>query len=98
MQQLHVAPAALQAMAARSGTSAGELNETVAPASLGLPSQASAAAVDTAHGDITAFTAALAARIDVRATRVTEADTRYISTEADSVNKLAAVADPVTGV
>jgi hypothetical protein len=37
-------------------------------------------------------------RVDARATRVTETDTRYISTEADSVNKLAAVPDPVTGV
>jgi hypothetical protein len=54
--------------------------------------------VDAAHADITAFTAALATRVDARATRVTETDTRYMSTEADSVTKLAAVADPVTGV
>jgi hypothetical protein len=85
-------------MAARWGTSAGELSETAAPAGLGLPSQASTAAVDAAHADITAFTAALATRVDARATRVTETDTRYMSTEADSVTKLAAVADPVTGV
>jgi hypothetical protein len=98
MRQLRVAPVALQAMAARWGTSAGELSETAAPPRLGLPSQASTAAVDAAHADITAFTAALATRVDARATRVTEADTRYISTEADSVNTLAAVVDPVTGV
>jgi len=97
MHQLRVAPAALHAMAARWGTSAGELSEAAAPAGLGLPSQASIAAVDTAHADITAFTAALATRVDARATRVTEADTRYMSTEVDSINRLAAVADPVSG-
>jgi hypothetical protein len=67
--------AAIQMMATRRGTSVGELNATVAPAELGLSCQASATAVNAAHADITAFTAALASQVDNRATHVTEADT-----------------------
>ena len=65
---------------------------------LGLSCQASAAAVNAAHADITAFTAALAARVGVRATHVAEADTRYIASEADSANELAALASPANAV
>jgi hypothetical protein len=97
MQQLHVDTAGLQAMANRWGASAGELNETVAPARLGLSFQASAAAVNAAHADITAFTTALATRVGTHATHVSEADTRYMANEADSTNELAAVAHPVAG-
>ncbi len=98
MQQLRVDTAGLQAMAGRWAASVGELNEAVAPMGMGLSCQASAAAVDTAHADITAFTAALAARVGTRATHVAQADTRYLANEAHSANELAAVADSVIGV
>lgn len=75
MQQLRVDTAGLQAMATRWDASAGELNETVAPARLGLSFQASAAAVNAAHADITAFTTALATRVGTHAIRVAQADT-----------------------
>jgi hypothetical protein len=97
-EQLRVDTALLQAMATRWSASAGELNAIVTPAGLGLSCQTSAAAVNAAHGNITAFTGALAAQIGTRATHVTEADTRYIANEADSAHELAAVAHPVHGV
>jgi hypothetical protein len=98
MQQLRVDSAGLQAMAGRWGASVGELNATVAPTGLGSSCQTSAAAVDAAHADVTAFTAALATRVGTRATHVAEADTRYLAGEAESANALAAVAHPVTRV
>ena len=97
-QQLRLDTAGVQAMATRWGVSVGELDETVAPAGLGLSCQASAAAVNAAHADTTAFTAALAARVASRATHIAEAGTRYIADETSSANELAAVAHPVTGV
>jgi len=97
-QPLRVDTAALQETATRWGASVGELNATVAPAGLGLSCQASAAAVNAAHVDVTAFAVALAARVGTRATNVAVADTRYIANEADSANELAAVAHPVLGV
>ena len=97
-QLLRVDTAALQAMATRWDDSVGGLNETAAPAGLGLSCQASAVAVNAAHADVTAFTAALATRVGARATHVTEADSRYIANEADSANEMAAVARPVTNV
>ena len=75
-----------------------ELNATAAPAGLGLSCQASAAAMSAAHAEVTAFTAALAERVDTRATRVVEADGRYIAKEADLADEMAAVAPRVTGV
>jgi hypothetical protein len=93
MQQLRVATAALQAMAARWGASAGELGEAVAPAGLTSSSQPSAAAVNAVHADVGAFTAELATRVDTRAKQVADANTRYVANEADSANKLAAVTD-----
>jgi hypothetical protein len=97
-QQLRVDTAGVQAMATRWGVSVRELDETVAPAGLGLSCQASAAAVNAAHADVTAFTTALATRVGTQATQVAEADTRYIANEADSTTELAAVAPPVTGL
>ena len=76
----------------------GELKETVAPAGLGLSCQASAAAVNAAHADITAFTTALATRVGTRATHVRETDTRYIVNEDHAANELTAVARPVIDV
>jgi hypothetical protein len=98
MQQLRIDTAGLQAMATRWAASVGELHATLAPAGLGLSCQASASAVNAAHADITAFTAALAARVGTRAAHVAEADTRYVANEAHSANVLAAVAPQVIGV
>jgi hypothetical protein len=97
-QQLRVDTIGVQAMASRWAASSGELGETVAPPRLGLSCQASAVAVNAAHADVAAFTTGLAARVGVRATRVAEADTRYIANEADSAKELAGLAHPVAGV
>jgi hypothetical protein len=91
-QQLRVDTACVRVMATRWGAALGQLNPTAAPAGLGLSCQASAAAVNAAHADVTAFTTALAARVGARATHVTQADARYLANEADSVNEMAAVA------
>ncbi|WP_232007720.1 hypothetical protein [Mycobacterium gordonae] len=44
--------------------------------------------------DVTAFSAALAARVGLRASYVAEAETGYLANEATSANMLAAVAQP----
>lgn len=93
MQQLRVDTAALQAMAASWGTSAGELTETAAPAGLGSSSQPSAAAVNAAHADVAIFTTDLATRVDMRAQHVTDANTHYIAHDSHAVGELAAVTD-----
>jgi hypothetical protein len=98
MRLLRADAAGAQAMATRWGASVGELNETAAPSGLGLSCQASAAAVSAAHADIAAFTAALATPVGTRATRVAEADTRYVANDADSAGEMTAVADRMTGV
>jgi hypothetical protein len=98
MQRLRVDTTGVQAMAGRWGTSVGELSAGVAPTGLGLSGQASAAAVNAAHADTAAFTAALAARVGICATHVAEADARYIANETSSANQLAGVAHPVIGV
>jgi hypothetical protein len=90
-QELRVDTAGIQAMATRWGASVGELTATVAPVRLGLSCQASATAVNAAHADITAFTVALATRVENRATHVAEADTRYIANETGSTTELAGV-------
>jgi hypothetical protein len=95
---LRVDTAGVQAMTTRWGASVGELIETAVPSGLGLSCQASAAAVDAAHPDIAAFTAALATRVGTCATHVAEADTRYVANEAHSANEMTAVADRVIGV
>ncbi|WP_227371034.1 hypothetical protein [Mycobacterium fragae] len=92
---LRVDTAGVQAMAARWGASAGELDATVAPPELGLSCQVSAAAVNAAHGDVAAFAAGLAARMGVHATGVAQADSCYLAQEAASASELAAVALPV---
>lgn len=76
----------------------GDLNETVAPAGLGLSCQVSAVATNAADVDVAAFTAGLAARVGARATGVAQADTGYIAQEAASATELAAVAQPATSV
>ena len=93
MPQLRVDTAALEAVAASWGTSAGELTAAAAPAGLGLSSQPSAAAVNAAHADVAIFTADLAARVDMRAQHVTDANTHYIAHDSHSVGELAALTD-----
>ncbi|BCO91354.1 hypothetical protein MINTM015_46110 [Mycobacterium paraintracellulare] len=97
-QTLRVDTAGLQAMASRWGSSVEGLNATVAPAARGLPCQASAAAVNAAHIDVTAFTAGLATQMGAHVTGVAQGNTSYLTAEADSAAKLAAVAHPVTSV
>ena len=98
MQKLRVDTAVLQAMAGRWAFSVGELNAPVAPMRPGLSCQPSAAAVNAAHVDITAFTAALAARVGTHSTHVGEANAGYLANEAESANDLAAVTPRVIGV
>jgi hypothetical protein len=90
-QELHVDTAGVHAMATRWGASVGDLNETVAPTGLGLSCQTSAAAVNAAHVDVTAFTAGLAARVGERASGVVQADLTYLFQEAASTAAVAAV-------
>src|SRR5947209_17815715 len=96
--QLRVNTTAVQAMATRWDTSAGELYAAVRPAVLGLSCQPSAAAVNAGYADIAAFTTTLAARVAARATHVSKADADYITNETNSADELAAVAKPVIGV
>ncbi|WP_260861164.1 hypothetical protein [Mycobacterium simulans] len=96
-EQLRVDTAGVHAMATRWGAAAGELRATPVPAGLGLSCQPSAAAVNAANAEITTFTTALAARLDTHATRVAEADTRYVANETRSANIVAAVARPTIG-
>jgi hypothetical protein len=84
-------------MASRWSAAVDELGETIAPAGLGLSCQATAAAVNAAHTDVIAFTAALATQVGGRVTAVTAANTCYVGNEADSANELAAVAPPTSG-
>ena len=71
-QLLRVDTAGMHAMATRWGASVGALNETVAPAGLGLSCQPSAVAVTAGHADIAVFTAALVTRVGTRAIHVAE--------------------------
>lgn len=97
-QKLRVDTAGVQLMASRWGASASELSAAVVSTASGLSCQASVVAVNAAHGEVAAFTQAVATRVGTRATHVIEADIGYIATEADSVNMLASCADPPTGV
>jgi hypothetical protein len=97
-RQLRVGTAGVRALASGWSAWVDELATTVAPAGLGLSCQASAAAVNDAQADVTAFTAALAARVGTRAAHVAQADSRYITNELDSANQLTAIAHPMTRV
>ncbi|WP_241010992.1 hypothetical protein [Mycobacterium camsae] len=93
-QHLLVDPGAVQTLTTRWGALVDDLNQTTAPAGLDFSCQASAAAVSGSYCDVKAFSAALAARVDLRAGYVAEADTVYLANEAASANMLAAVAQP----
>ena len=95
---LRVDTAGVQAMATRWGASVSDLAETVAPAGLGLSCQTSAAAVNSAHLDVAAFTGGLVARVGERATGVAQADASYLVQEAASATALAAMARPAISV
>ena len=94
-QELRVDTAGVHAMATRWGASVGDLHEMVSPTGLGLSCQTSAAAVDAAHVDITAFTAGLAAGVGERASGVVQADLSYLFQEAASTATVAAVFQPM---
>jgi hypothetical protein len=98
VQQLRVDSAGLQTTASRWQALVGELGLTTAPAGLAMSSQASAVAVRAAHADIADFAADLATRVGARATHVARAGARYVSSEANSAEQLAAVAGHATGV
>lgn len=85
--------AGVQAMAARWGVSAGELQQAEAPTGLGLSCQTSAAAVDAAHADVAAFIAGLGAQVSGHADGVTAADASYLAQEAESASALSAVSE-----
>lgn len=95
-EQLRIDVAGLQTMAARWGG----LDTTPAalPAALGPSCQASAAAVNAAHADVTAFTTALAARVGDHSARVVAADNLYVANEAGSAGELASLTCAVVGV
>jgi hypothetical protein len=94
-QQLRVDAAGVHAMATRWGASVSDLNDTIAPAGMGLSCQTSGAAVDAAHVDVAAFTVGLAARVGGRAAGVVQAGTSYLAQEAASTAAVAAVFQPV---
>jgi hypothetical protein len=94
-QELRVDTAGVHAMAARWGASVDDLNETVAPVGPVLSCQTSAAAVNAAHVEVTAFTAGLAARVGDRASGVVQADLSYVFQEAASTAAVAAVFQPM---
>jgi hypothetical protein len=93
-QTLRVDTAGVRAMASRWDASAGELHAVTAPVDAGSSCQPSAAAVNAAHAEVTAVTEALAARVDIRATYVAQADARYIANETHSANELTTVVRP----
>ena len=87
----------VHAMATRWGASVGDLNQMVAPTGLGLSCQTSAAAVNAAHVDVTAFTAGLATQVGDRASGVVQADLSYLFQESASTAAVAAVFQPMIG-
>jgi len=94
-QELRADTAGVHAMATRWGASVSDLNGTAAPTGLGFSCQTSAAAVDAAHVDVTAFTAGLATRVGDRASGVVQADLSYLFQEAASTAAVAAVFQPM---
>lgn len=98
MQLLRVDIADVRAMAARWAASVGELDATGAPEIAGLSCQASAAAVDAAHTDVSTFLASLAARVGTHSTNVGVAGAGYLANEVDAVGQMTAVAPRVLGV
>ncbi|WP_244975525.1 hypothetical protein [Mycobacterium kubicae] len=95
---LRMDTASVQAMARRWNAFVAELTGTVKPSGLELSSQLNATAVDAVGKFVTAFTAGVAARVNLRATSVAHADTGYLANEALSAAGLAAVASPATSV
>ena len=87
-EQVRVDTAAVHTMASGWGALVSELNGSAGPAGLGLSWQASAAAVTVAHAATAAFTQALAAQVQSRASQVVDADTSYLANEASSANEL----------
>ncbi|MGA7135645.1 MAG: hypothetical protein WBZ15_25510 [Mycobacterium sp.] len=96
---LHIDTGAVHVMASRWQALAADLGARREPEAMsGLSCQASAAAVHVGHGDVTAGTAIMAARLREAADRVAAANARFVVHESDSAATLSAVVDPVRGV
>jgi hypothetical protein len=91
MTELRVGVADLQIMSVRWQTQAATLGVS-APPTLGLSCQPSAQAVNAGHAAVAAAATSLRTRVHTGATKVAEADTRYVTNEANSSAKLATVA------
>jgi hypothetical protein len=91
MAELRVGVEDLQMMFARWQAQAATLGVS-APPTLGLSCQPSALAVDAGHVAVEAAATSLRMRVQTGATKVAEADTRYVANEASSSAKLAAMA------
>ena len=97
--QLHVDTAAVQVMAGRWQALAADLSACREPEAMsGLACQASAAAVNVGHADVTAGTVALAARLREGAAQVVAANARFAGHESDSAASLSKVVYPVREV
>jgi hypothetical protein len=89
---LRVDTAGVSMMGARWKGLASELGSGAGPrGESGLSCQASAAAVQVGHAEVTAGAAVLEARLHAAATWIDTADNRYTANEADSAATLAAV-------
>ena len=94
-QELRVDTAGAHAMATRWGAAVSDLHDVVAPAGLGLSCQASATAVEAAHGDVASFIAGLASRVGERASGVVGDTTSYLAQEATSTAAVAAISPTI---
>ena len=90
MTELRAGVEALRVMSARWQTQAATLGVS-APPTLGLSCQPSALAVNAGRVAIEAAAMSLRTRVRTGATKVAEADTRYVTNEANSSAKLATV-------
>jgi hypothetical protein len=89
---LHIDIDAVQVTAGRWQALAADLSACRDPEAMsGLACQASVAAVNFGHGDVTAGTVALAARIREGAAQVVAANARFARHESDSAASLSAV-------
>ena len=90
--RLHVDTETVQVMAARWQGLAADLSACREPEAMsGLACQASVAAVNVGHCDVTAGTAALAFRLREGAAQVAAANARFVGHESDSAASLSAV-------
>jgi hypothetical protein len=99
MASVEVDPLGLSTLAGRCEAHAARLAAIAAAAMSGSGFQPSAAAVETAHADVAAVSARLAARMQSTAAAVTNASANYVTTDADSAVDIAALgASGITAV